>query len=99
MYVQSGFLRLIFYVDTFHSFLILSHLGADGGVQVDGLRAAVDDLLGGGAVAGGVVGGAVEDLAAVAGGEDVVLVGEGVAPLTAESVSYRMIDRCRGQLG
>lgn len=66
-------------------------LSADGSVQVDGLWAAVHLLVGGRAVAVGLVGSAVEELAPVAGGQDVALVGEGVAPLRAELVWAGML--------
>lgn len=64
----------------------MNDLSADGGIQVDGLRAAVHLLHGGRAVAAGVAGSAVEELTAVARGQDVALVGEGVSPLRAELV-------------
>lgn len=59
---------------------------AESGRQGDGLGAAVDLLHGRGAVARGVVGGAVELLAARAGREGVALAGEGVAELGAQLV-------------
>lgn len=54
----------------------------DGGGQVDGLGAAVDLLVVGTAVAGGVVGGAVEDLAALSRAQGVAVLSERVAELT-----------------
>ena len=65
-----------------------TRLSAERGGDVEGKRAAVDALLLGGAVAAGVVGGALEVLASVTGGEDVGELGEGVAPLTGLAVSY-----------
>jgi hypothetical protein len=59
---------------------------ADGGGQGDGLGAAKDLLVGGSAVAGVVLGGAAELLAAVAGAQGVLGVGKGVAKLGAELV-------------
>lgn len=61
-------------------------LGADGSIQVDGLWAAVHNLVRGRAVAVGLASSAVEQLAAVARSQDVALVGEGVAPLCAQLV-------------
>lgn len=61
-------------------------LGADLGVQVDGAGAAVDLLHAGGAVALGIVGLAVELLATLTRAQDVVLISEGVAELSAELV-------------
>lgn len=65
-------------------------LGADLGVQVDGAGAAVDLLHAGGAVALGIVGLAVELLATLTRAQDVVLVSEGVAELSAQLVWRRM---------
>lgn len=61
-------------------------LGADRGSQVDGLRAAKHLLGRGGAVASGVARRAIKEHAAVAGRQDVVLVGERIAVLGAELV-------------
>lgn len=61
-------------------------LGADLGVEGDGVRAAVVLLAAGGAVALGVTSLAVELLAAITRVEDVVLAGEGVAVLSVELV-------------
>lgn len=66
--------------------LLFDNLSTDGSVQVNRLRAAVHLLHGGCAVAVGLASGAVEELAAVARGQDVALVSEGVAPLCAELV-------------
>lgn len=62
--------------------LIYSLFLAERKGQVDGLGAAVDLLVGGGAVGCGVVRGGVEELAAVTWGENVAVRGEGVAKLT-----------------
>lgn len=64
----------------------ISNLSTDRCVQVDRLWAAVNNLVRGGAVAGSLARRAVEDLATVARGQNVVLVSEGVAPLCAELV-------------
>jgi hypothetical protein len=56
--------------------------GADGGSDGSGLRAAIDLLHAGSAVARSIASSAVKLLASLTSGEDVVLVGEGVTPLT-----------------
>lgn len=67
--------------------------GAELGKQRNRLRASADLLHGSAAVAVLVVGLAVELFAAVAGVEDVVLVGEGIAVLAGRDVSDTMSRR------
>lgn len=74
-------------------------LSADGGIQVDRLWAAVHNLVRGRAVAVGLASSTVEQLAAVAGSQDVALVGEGVAPLCAQLVWEGMLALGEGTLG
>lgn len=56
--------------------------GADGGRDSGRARATIDLLHAGSAVARSITGLAVKLLASLTSGEDVVLVGEGVTPLT-----------------
>lgn len=74
-------------------------LSADGSIQVDRLWAAVHNLVCGRAIAVGLASSAVEQLAAVAGSQDVALVGEGVAPLCAQLVWTGMLALGAGKLG
>jgi hypothetical protein len=60
--------------------------GAQGESQIHGLRAAVDLLSTGSAVASSIVGSAVEDFAASTRAQSVLVASKGVAPLGAELV-------------
>jgi hypothetical protein len=60
--------------------------GAQGESQIHGLRAAVDLLGAGSAVASSIVGSAVEDFAASTRAQSVLVTSKGVAPLGAELV-------------
>jgi hypothetical protein len=70
----------------FHNRLLSFYiqLGTDAGCHTDRARAAEHLLHAWGAVAAGLVGLAIELLAARAGAQDVVLVSEGVAELTVD---------------
>lgn len=69
--------KTFFFFISFHDIHGAVGLGAEGSLDVDGERATVDLLHVGAAVAAGVVGGAVEILAAVTGGDNHALVGKG----------------------
>lgn len=62
-------------------------LSAKVRLKVNGLRASVHLTHLWCAVAAGIAGSTVKELAAISGGQDVVLVSEGVAPLSGVKVS------------
>jgi hypothetical protein len=78
-------------IPVWHSSLLAKLSG-----QLDWRGAAKDRLVSRSAVAVGVVGGAVEGLAAAAGAQGVVFVSEGVSPLGAQLVCRPAV-RCVGE--